>query len=209
MMFPFRVKPFGRIIMLRPYHVKWIQGGAKMMKISVTFRNTEEEGWQTQYVEDRVKRLNKYIDAPADVHVVLTVEKFRNVAEISVMTNGLNLIGKEESKDMHLAIDNAVEKIERQLKKHKEKIRGYKNNTMKEEETIEAEAFPGELEDVAGAKIVETRKIILKPMSLDDAVLEMDSTKNRFVVYRNAISENVNVIYRRDDGGYLLIETNG
>ncbi|WP_049749912.1 ribosome hibernation-promoting factor, HPF/YfiA family [Syntrophus aciditrophicus] len=180
-----------------------------MMKISVTFRNTEEEGWQTQYVEDRVKRLNKYIDAPADVHVVLTVEKFRNVAEISVMTNGLNLIGKEESKDMHLAIDNAVEKIERQLKKHKEKIRGYKNNTMKEEETIEAEAFPGELEDVAGAKIVETRKIILKPMSLDDAVLEMDSTKNRFVVYRNAISENVNVIYRRDDGGYLLIETNG
>ena len=179
-----------------------------MMKISVTFRNTEEEGWQKEYVEDRMKKLNKYIDAPADVHVVLAVEKFRNVAEISVMTNGLNIIGKEESKDMHLAIDNAIEKLERQLKKHKEKIRLHKNNGLKEGAEIEGEVFTGDLEDAAEAKIVETRKIILKPMSLDDAVLEMESTKNRFVVYRNASSENVNVIYRRDDGGYLLIETN-
>ncbi len=178
------------------------------MQISVTFRNTEEEGWQREYVEERMKKLNKYMDAPADVHVVLTVEKFRNVAEISVMNNGLNLIGKEESKDMHLAIDNAIEKIEKQLKKHKEKIRGHKNNALKTEGEAEAEVLPGELEEAADARIVETRKIILKPMSLDDAVLEMDSTKNRFVVYRNASSESVNVIYRRDDGGYLLIETN-
>jgi len=178
-----------------------------MMKISVTFRNTEEEGWQKEYVDDRTKKLNKYIEAPADVHVVLTVEKFRNVAEINVMTNGLNIIGKEESKDMHLAIDNAVEKIERQLKKHKEKIRVHKSGALKEEEG-EVEALPLDAEDVAESRIVETRKIILKPMSLDDAVLEMDSTKNRFVVYRNASTESVNVIYRRDDGGYLLIETN-
>jgi len=180
-----------------------------MMQISVTFRNTEEEGWQKEYVDERLKKLNKYIDAPADVHVVLTVEKFRNVAEINVMTNGLNIIGKEESKDMHLAIDNAIEKIEKQLKKHKEKIRGHKSSTLKEEEVSGVEALPGEVEDAAEARVAETRKIILKPMSLDDAVLEMDSTKNRFVVYRNASTESVNVIYRRDDCGYLLIETNG
>ena len=179
------------------------------MKISVTFRNTEEEGWQKEYVDERINKLKKYIDAPADVHVVLTVEKFRNVAEISVMTNGLNLIGKEESKDMHLAIDNAVEKIEKQLKKHKEKIRVHKNNALKVGEGVEVEIIPTEVEDTAEAKIAETRKIILKPMSLDDAVMEMESTKNRFVVYRNALSESVNLIYRRDDGGYLLIETNG
>lgn len=178
-----------------------------MMKISVTFRNTEEEGWQKEYVDDRMKKLNKYIDAPADVHVVLTVEKFRNVAEINVLTNGLNIIGKEESKDMHLAIDNAVEKIERQLKKHKEKIRIHKSGALKEEGG-EVESLTADVEDVADARIVETRKIILKPMSLDDAVMEMDSTKNRFVVYRNASTESVTVIYRRDDGGYLLIETN-
>ena len=178
-----------------------------MMKISVTFRNTEDEGWQREYVDERMKKLNKHIDAPTDVHVVLTVEKFRNVAEINITTNGLNIIGKEESKDMHLAIDNAVEKIERQLKKHKEKIRLHKSGALKEEGG-ETEAMPLESEDAAESKIIETRKIILKPMSLDDAVLEMDSTNNRFVVYRNASSESVNVIYRRDDGGYLLIETN-
>jgi putative sigma-54 modulation protein len=178
-----------------------------MMKISVTFRNTEEEGWQKEYVDERLKKLNKYIDVPADVHVVLTVEKFRNVAEINVTTNGLNLIGKEESKDMHLAIDNAVEKIERQLKKHKEKIRVHKSNSLKDESVSEIEALPGDV-DVAEDKIIETRNVILKPMSIDDAIMEMDSTKNRFIVYRNASSESVNVIYRRDDGGYLLIETN-
>jgi putative sigma-54 modulation protein len=178
-----------------------------MMKISVTFRNTEEEGWQKEYVDERLRKLNKYIDVPADVHVVLTVEKFRNVAEINVTTNGLNLIGKEESKDMHLAIDNAVEKIERQLKKHKEKIRVHKSNSLKEESEGEIEALPGDV-DMAEGRIVETRRIILKPMSLDDAIMEMDSTKNRFIVYRNSLSESVNVIYRRDDGGYLLIETN-
>ena len=179
-----------------------------MMNVSVTFRNTEEEGWQKKYVDDRLEKLNKYIDTPGDVHVVLTVEKFRNVAEISLITNGLNVIGKEESKDMHLAIDNAVEKIERQLIKHKGKIRVHKTNSLKGEEGAAAEALTEDMEDGEETKIAETRKVILKHMSLDDAVLEMDSTKNRFVIYRNASSESINIIYRRDDGGYLLIETN-
>ena len=98
------------------------------MKISVTFRNAEGENWQKEYVEERLEKLKKYIDNPVDARVILSVEKFRNTAEINLTANGLNINSKEEEKDMHLAIDNAIEKIERQLKKHKEKIRGFKNN---------------------------------------------------------------------------------
>ncbi len=98
------------------------------MKISVTFRNAEGENWQKEYVEERLEKLKKYIDNPVDARVILSVEKFRNTAEINLMANGLNINSKEEEKDMHLAIDNAIEKIERQLKKRKEKIRGFKNN---------------------------------------------------------------------------------
>jgi putative sigma-54 modulation protein len=175
------------------------------MKISVTFRNTEGENWQKEYVEERLGKLKKYIDNPVDARVILSVEKFRNTAEINLTANGLNINSKEEEKDMHLAIDNAIEKIERQLKKHKERVRGFKTNPSRGGEFGE-EPQAEEGEESPDAKVVETRKVVLKPMSIDDAVLEMETTKNRFVIYRDSSTEEVNVIYRREDGKYALLE---
>jgi putative sigma-54 modulation protein len=175
------------------------------MKISVTFRNTEGEEWQREYVEERLKKLKKYIDNPVDARVILSVEKFRNTAEINLLANGLNINGKEEEKDMHLAIDNAIEKIERQLKKRKEKVRGFKTNPARNGECI-GESPAEEGEDANDSKVVESRNVVLTPMSIDDAVLEMETTKNRFVIYRDTSTENVNVIYRREDGKFALLE---
>jgi putative sigma-54 modulation protein len=175
------------------------------MKISVTFRNAEGEEWQKEYVEDRLKKLKRYIDNPVDAHVILSVEKFRNTAEINLLANGLNINSKEEEKDMHLAIDNAIEKIERQLKKRKEKIRGFKANHSRSG-AVEGESVGEENEETTESKVVESRKIVLKPMSIDDAVMEMETSKNRFVIYRDSFTENVNVIYRREDGKFALME---
>ena len=175
------------------------------MKISVTFRNAEGETWQKEYVEERLQKLKKYIDNPVDARVILSVEKFRNTAEINLMANGLNVNGREEDKDMHLAIDNAIEKIERQLKKRKEKVRGFKTNPSRNGESGE-ESAAEEGEESPDARVVETRKVVLKPMSIDDAVLEMETTKNRFVIYRDSSTENVSVIYRREDGKFALME---
>jgi len=178
------------------------------MKISVTFRNTEGENWHKEYVDDRLKKMKKYIDRPVEAHVVLSVEKFRNVAEVNLMADGLNVNAKEESKDMHLAIDNAIEKIERQLKKHKEKIRGHKINLTRSEGITAISNFSEEMEDTSETKVVETRKVVLKPMSLDEAMMEIETSKNRFIIYRDSFTENVSLIYRREDGLYTLIETN-
>src|SRR3989304_9887155 len=103
------------------------------MIISVTFRNSEGEAWQKEYVEDKLKKLKKYMDYPVDAHVVLSVEKFRNVADINLTSNGLNINAKEEEKDMHIAIDNAILKIERQLKRGRKKIGGHRNNSCRVE----------------------------------------------------------------------------
>jgi len=176
------------------------------MKISVTFRNTEGEEWYKQYVDERMQKLKKYLDLPVEAHVVLSVEKFRNVAEINLLDDGLSVNAKEEAKEMSQAIDNAIEKVERQLKKHKEKIRIHKGNTNREG-VISGSDFE-EADEAAESKIVETRKAILKPMSPEDAILEMDTTKHHFLLYRDASTESVCVIYRRDDGLYGLIETN-
>jgi putative sigma-54 modulation protein len=178
------------------------------MRISVTFRNKEGENWHKEYIDEKVKKLKKYIDNPVEAHVVLSVEKFRNVAEVNLMANGLNVNAKEEAKDMHLAIDNAIEKIERQLKKKKEKIRSQKTNSTRGGNIAEIERISEDIDENPETRVVETKKIVLKPMSLDEAVMEIESSKNRFVIYRDSSTENVSVIYLRDDGEYVLIEAN-
>lgn len=176
------------------------------MKISVTFRNGESENWQKAYAEERIQRLKKYLDAPAEAHIIVSMEKFRNFAEINLSSSGWNINAKEEAKDMHLAIDSCIEKIERQLKKQREKIREHKPRSIRrsKEKIDQIE----EAEDISVNKIAETRKVILKPMSFDEAIMEIEGTRDRFILYRDSSSENVSLVYRRDDGNYVLIETN-
>jgi putative sigma-54 modulation protein len=176
------------------------------MKISVTFRNGEGENWQKVYAEERIQKLNKYLDAPAEAHIIVSMEKFRNVAEINLSSNGWNINAKEEAKDMHMALDNCIEKIEKQLKKQREKVREHKPKSIRRGQ--EKLARGEETEETTINKIAETRKIILKPMSFDEAIMEIEETKDRFIIYRDSSSENVTLVYRRDDGNYTLIETN-
>jgi putative sigma-54 modulation protein len=176
-----------------------------IMKISVTFRNGDGENWQKVYAEERIQRLKKYLDAPAEAHIVVSMEKFRHFAEINLSSSGWNINAKEEAKDMHLAIDSCIEKIERQLKKQREKIREHKPRSIRRSnEKLDQE----EAEEPTVTKIAETHKVILKPMSFDEAIMEIEGTKDRFILYRDSSSENVSLVYRRDDGNYVLIETN-
>ncbi|HEU20103.1 MAG TPA: ribosome-associated translation inhibitor RaiA [Deltaproteobacteria bacterium] len=179
------------------------------MQISLTFRNTDAEEWLKEHVNKRLQKLARYIDKPVEAHVILSVEKFRNVAEVNLSSKGVKVNGKEEEKEMITAVDNVIDKIERQLKKHKEKIRNRKENSSFNEiaamATESVEVFD---DDEGQPKVVEVRRIVLQPMSVDDAILEMEDSRNRFVMYRDSSSERVNVIYRRDDGNYVLIEAN-
>jgi putative sigma-54 modulation protein len=176
------------------------------MKISVTFRNGEGEKWQKVYAEERIQKLKKYLDTPAEAHIIVSMEKFRNFAEINLSANGWNINAKEEAKDMHLAVDGCIEKIEKQLKKQREKIRDHKPRSIRHGKEKSAEGE--EAEESTANKIAETRKVVLKPMSLDEAVMEIEGTNAHFIIYRDSSSENVSLVYRRDDGNYALIETN-
>jgi len=175
------------------------------MKISVTFRNGEGENWQKSYAEERILKLKRYLDMPTEAHVILSTEKFRSFAEINLNANGANLNAKEEAKDMHLAVDGCIDKIEKQLKKQKEKNRDHKPKSIRHSE---AKDVQGDEDEFTSSKIVETRKMVLKPMSLEDAVMEMEGNRARFLIYRDSSSENVSMVYRLDDGNYSLIETN-
>ncbi|MBP7342064.1 MAG: ribosome-associated translation inhibitor RaiA [Smithellaceae bacterium] len=176
------------------------------MNISVTFRTNEGESWQKTYVEEKMERLNKYLDVPAEAHIILSTEKFRNVVEINLSANGWTVNAKEESKDMHLAVDSCVDKIEKQLKKQREKNRQHKPKSIRHPGVKAVEGL--EEDEDAPTKVVETRKVVLKPMSLEEAVLELEGNKTRFLIYRDTASEKVSLVYRLDDGNFAHIETN-
>ena len=176
------------------------------MKISVTFRNGEGESWQKNYAEEKMQKLKKYLDTPAEAHIIVSMEKFRNAAEINLSSNGWNINAKEEAKDMRIAFDRCVDKIEKQLKKQREKIREHKPKSIRRVQ--EKSSTMEEVDEATNSKVTETRKIILKPMSFDEAVMELEENNDRFIIYRDSSSENVSLIYRRDDGEYTLIETN-
>jgi len=174
------------------------------MIVSVTLRNAEGEAWQRDYVEEKMGKLRKYLEEPIEVKVVLSVEKFRNTAEINLSSNGLNINAKEEEKDMRLAIDKTIEKIERQIKKTREKMRERKNSTPREESLGSEEVSSPEV--YPAAKIAEFRKIVVSPMTLDDALLEIETKKQRFLVYRDATTMEINILLSKDDGSYSLLE---
>jgi len=176
------------------------------MQTSFTFRNMEAAEWLKDYADKKLSKIERYMDKPVSATVTLSIEKFRNVAEVNLSAKGINLQGREEAKEMTLAIDNVMDKVERQIKKYKQKTRNHKDVTSRSE-NVDADADEYDEYD-ENSKVVETKKVVLEPMSLEDATLEMDESKKMFVIYRDSSSEKVSIIYRRGDGKYVLIETN-
>ena len=176
------------------------------MQTSVTFKNIDPSENLKSYVSDKLDRFDKYLDNPAEANVVLTVEKFRHIAEINIAGDKLTIIGSEQTNDMYAAIDMALDKLEKQIKKSKQKIRerrsASKNRIRSKLE--ETDILP----DEDGERQIKIRNIEYKPMDIEEAVLQMDLIEDNFLVFTNARSDRINVLYRRKDGHYGLIQPN-
>lgn len=180
------------------------------MQTSVTFKNLESSDHLKSYVGDKLNRFDRLLDNPAEANVVLTVEKFRHIAEINIAGDRLTINGKEETNDMYAAIDMVLDKLETQIKKSKQKIRKRRSGSKNRAKGL----MPGEIEDddlMAEEEVVQeirVKNIDYKPMDIEEAVLQMDLMKNNFLVFTNARSDRVNVLYRRKDGHFGLIQPN-
>ena len=174
------------------------------MQTSVSFKNLDPSEHLKAYVSDKLNRFDKLLDNPAEAGVVLTVEKHRHIAEISLTGDRLNLNGKEETGDMYSAIDMVLDKLEKQLKRSKQKIRERRSIAKGQTRTIREEPRqPTEDEFVREVKI---ENLDAKPMDVEEAVLQMDLSDRNFLVFTNARSSLINVIYRRKDGHYGLVQ---
>ncbi|SFQ10802.1 ribosome hibernation-promoting factor, HPF/YfiA family [Salibacterium halotolerans] len=198
------------------------------MNYNIRGENLEVTPALKSYVEKKVSKLDRYFDTTpvADVHVKLHVHNSSgNNIEVTIPMPNLLLRAEESHNDMYAAIDLVVEKLERQIRKHKTKVnRKFRQNGgvkhMFKEEDIEAlneEIANGGLdggnglteeeeEDVDDYEIVRTKRFNLKPMDTEEAILQMDMLGHGFFVFSNSVNGDTNVVYRRKDGRYGLIE---
>ena len=174
------------------------------MQTSVTFKNIDPSENLKSYVGEKLDRFDKYLYNPAEANVVLSVEKFRHMAEINIIGDRLNIYGKEVTDDMYSAIDIALDKLEKQIKKNKGKIRKYRigSKSNSKENIVEDTPF---LEDDASRQVI-VRNIEYKPMDVEEAIMQMSLVNDNFLVFTDARSNRVNVLYRRKDGNYGLIQ---
>jgi putative sigma-54 modulation protein len=178
------------------------------MQKSISFINLDSSDALKSYAYEKLDRFDKFLENPARANVVLTVEKFRHIAEISISADGFMINAHEETSDMYSAIDRALDKLDKQIRKNKKKFKkrrstAAKSKTFPYEETASPLRAPGE-ETMPG--IARVRSIEYKPMDVDEAVLQMRLIKGSFLVFTNSQTDQVNVLYRLKDGNYGLIE---
>ena len=169
------------------------------MQVIVTFRHVEPTEGLRQHAEQKVQRVHKYLQHPIEAHVILSVEKQRHIAEVQLSASHLNVTATEETDDLYSAIDLAMSKIERQVKKHTAKVKDHKGPSN-------ATATPMAGENERPGVTIHTQRVAVKPMSVDEAVMQLKLQKNDFLLFTNAATDTLSVVYRRKDGNYGLIE---
>jgi putative sigma-54 modulation protein len=176
------------------------------MQTSVTFKNLDSSDTLKSYVADKLNRFDKYLYNPAEASVVLSVEKFRHIAEININGDRLSINGKEETEDMYSAIDIVLDKLEKQIKKNKQKNRERRPGVKFKGKGDQTAVSPAVEEDFE--KQIKVHHIEYKPMDVEEAIMQMELVNNNFLVFTNARNDQVNVLYRRKDGHFGLIQPN-
>ncbi|MGH3037762.1 MAG: ribosome hibernation-promoting factor, HPF/YfiA family [Gaiellaceae bacterium] len=177
------------------------------MRLQVKGRNVEVSDSLKTYAQEKLGKLDKHLNSAARLELELAVEKNpsiseNQIAEATIWTKGPVLRARETSADMRASIDLLVEKLERQARRYRDKRR---RGPGRPAANSEPQAIPV-VADEESPVIVKTKQFAVKPMSPEEAVLQLELIGHDFFVFQNGDTDDVNVVYRRRDGNYGLIE---
>ena len=174
------------------------------MRITITGRNIELTEGIKAAVKEKLSKLEKYFTPDTDVFVTLSVEKERQKIEVTIPVKGRIIRSEQVSSDMYVSIDLVEEVIEKQLKKYRNKIASKKTENIENfrQEYLESE----DDDDGEEIKIVRSKKFGIKPMYHEYACVQMELLGHDFFVFRNAQTDEVNVVYKRKGNTFGLIE---
>jgi putative sigma-54 modulation protein len=175
------------------------------MNINYNFKNFEPSDHLRDYAKKRFDKITKYMNPDNnDLLVNLSVEKNRQIVEVILDTDTIHISAREQSEDMYQTIDLVVDKLEAQVRKMREKQKERRRGARAQ---ASVEVFSFAEAPAGGARtIVESDKFQPKPMPVDEAALQLDTLKEEFLVFLNSETERVNVIYRRKNGDFGLID---
>jgi len=176
------------------------------MKITFKGKHIEVTDAMRNYIEKRLNKIERHFDHILEVIVTLSVEKNRQIVEATLQASRALIRAEEETDDMYTSIDKVADKLERQIKKYKEKYfqkphPGTEKVGLANKEINAEDSEPDKI-----AKIVKTKRFAIKPMSVEEAAMQMDLLGHNFFVFANDNTNKVNVLYKRKDGDFGLIE---
>jgi putative sigma-54 modulation protein len=180
------------------------------MNIALTFKNFEPSDHLRQYTTRRFEKLRRFVHKTDNVEItiVLTVDKFRHKADVQFVGNAVSFSAVEQSSDMYATVDMVLDKIESQLKKHaermKEKRRG--SGDSKDNESAYSVSHTPDVGAAANELLIVEEAVEPKPMFAEEAVLQLAQREDILLVFLNAENERINVVYRRKQGGFGLID---
>ena len=186
------------------------------MQMNITFRHVDPIESLKTYAQEKVERVNKYLDTASEAHVVLSVEKHHHQADITIHSGRYMLRGKERSQDMYASIDLAMDKIERQLKRYKERLkekhgrdRVHHRLDLVDQMKWRHQIFESAADEASdqSPKIIKKNEFLARPMSVEEAIMQMDLLGANFFVYLDADTHAVSVVFRRADSSVDLIKT--
>lgn len=173
------------------------------MKIIITGKNIEITDALRDRVTKKIGKLDKFFDKDTEAHVTLSVQKMRQIVEVTIPFNGIVLRAEEYNDDMYASIDKTIDVLERQIRKNKTRLeRKMYNNEFR----IDSHKFDDEVIEEQEFNIVRSKKFAVKPMDVEEAILQMNLLGHAFFMFYNADTRQVNVVYKRKDGNYGLIE---
>ncbi len=186
------------------------------MRVNVTFRHTEPTKALKEYVEEKISKVTRFLDRPQEANVILSVEKIRHIADVIITADGLTITGKESTQDLYSAIDKVMDKIERQVKKGKSRRKKRKSSksirTTHIAPSVETELEtmqPVAEDDEQVPSVIQSDLFLPKPMTVEDATVELISRKWQLVVFRNAATMEICVLHKNPDGTLGLVAPAG
>ena len=172
------------------------------MRISISGKNMEVSDYLYDLINKKVMKLERYFPENTVASVTMAVEKNRHIVEVTIPFDGGIIRSEEVTGDMYASIDKVVAKLEKQIIKHRTKL----------EKSLREEAFSMDAVDYSeygsepDARLVKVKSFEMKPMTVDEAMLQLDLLGHSFFMFRNAQTDEINVLYKRKDGNFGLIE---
>ena len=177
------------------------------MRVSVIAKNTTATPALKDMVEKKLSKVKKYFNPDVEAKATLSVQKNKQKVEVTIPFNGVILRAEEATDDMYKSIDLVVKKLERQIRKQRTKL-SRKNNESLRFTQIDEVAFKDDIDEIdeENGKVVKVKSFSIKPMSVEEAILQMELVGHNFFVFQEAEKNKINVIYKRKDGDYGLLE---